>query len=1305
MLVAFLLALSFVAPLKPQPHPRMFLTPATMSELQSRVAANSLEWRQLVGTTYLSGLNCTRLTTGYESKSPDGLPFVAGPGDARPAWDALGLKVPSSNPGMVNLALCYQMTKNTNPAQAAKYLAMVKKFLNAIADPFVTVVIDGETRAAANLSNAGPDGQAYVDLRYGGAKVGQTVTVSGSRGCPEANGARVVAAAPSIHAFTLNYPDGKPVICPSSTLDQSWGWLRDAGYDIRTVVPQAAIAYDWVHEGIADDTDLKNRLFAVLNTFMTEFKVLARYGHPQEFAPQSNYHAHLYSAIGLLGIATRGENPRGEEWYQEWRNEMHFKRDQPYFQRWLGNSGGFPEAYPYMRDSAPALMFPLIANYTANNENLINGIDAKGAEVPAFPWPKELMQYIVHATTPDGLHFMDRGYEEAPDTTPWDTQRWAIYPALMAHYAGMLSGDPFAAKFNKFIKDREADYFALTGGPVINLDSMAGLLWARFLFWDPNAPSEDWTTEPLSKAMGSNPAGGYALVNMRSSWAKDGILGSFMVCPVTSDAYNGKERYDKGSLIIERAGVNFLVNPVGEAARTHVKGSTAHSYFNTDVYHYSLWYLNRPGWTSRQHPNKTPGQSFNHELPEFPTRIDLYEDGGSYVYSRGVDIEKTYTTGDSGIAFFPMERWTREVVYVRPKVWVVYDRTAKKNGKYSYSQYMGWAVGKTPGAVESPNSTMRRVSVSDGETFKGAITAVLPENANVNIEDAGSYGVLYHVQVSPAADADEMNWLTVLDGADSAGSVADVERLSGSGVDAVRLNGSDVVGFANGSGALSYAFAPKANGTHIIAGLTPGGKYTVEKTTLESGLIRITIAADEAGAFEASASAGVLSFDGDSPTPKASTGSCSVTVSPLSQSVVAAGGSVQLAVAAEAGCAWTLSTPPSWIAASSSLSGSGNGTIVLAVSANTSGARSSALSIGGKTVTIQQQAAATGCSYTLAPASLSSVAAGGTQSVGVTTDAACTWTASSSLSWATIVTPTATTSAKGTGAAQVKFAANTGAARSGTITVAGKTVLVSQSAATSCSYAVMPTSLTAVAGGSTLSVSITAAAGCSWTASSSLSWVTFPSGSSGSGNATLQIKVAANTGAGRSGTITVAGKTVTINQPTAACAFTVSPTTLNSSSSGGVLSISVSTSTGCGWTATSGLSWALISSGSAGSGNGTVQVKVTANTGLARSGTITVAGKTVTISQADGVCSYSVSPTSASISKAGGTLSFQVTATAGCSWTAKSASPWATVTSGAGPLTGNGTVKVSVAPNTSGVARSGYVAITNKLITISQSAQ
>src|SRR5207249_1960566 len=145
--------------------------------------------------------------------------------------------------------------------------------------------------------------------------------------------------------------------------------------------------------------------------------------------------------------------------------------------------------------------------------------------------------------------------------------------------------------------------------------------------------------------------------------------------------------------------------------------------------------------------------------------------------------------------------------------------------------------------------------------------------------------------------------------------------------------------------------------------------------------------------------------------------------------------------------------------------------------------------------------------------------------------------------------------------------------RTGTLTVAGQTFTVNQ--AGTCAYSLSATSASAATGGATGSLNVTATAGCSWTTQSNAAWITVVSGGTGSGNGTISYSVAPNTGAARSGTLTIAGQTFTIDQAAGAvaCTYSLSPTSANVSGSSGTGSINVSAGSGCAWTAISNSSW------------------------------------------------------------------------------------------------------------------------------------
>jgi len=171
---------------------------------------------------------------------------------------------------------------------------------------------------------------------------------------------------------------------------------------------------------------------------------------------------------------------------------------------------------------------------------------------------------------------------------------------------------------------------------------------------------------------------------------------------------------------------------------------------------------------------------------------------------------------------------------------------------------------------------------------------------------------------------------------------------------------------------------------------------------------------------------------------------------------------------------------------------------------------------------------------------------------------------------------------------------------------------------TVCTYSISPTSVNIEAGGGGGVATVTCSCGCPWTANSNNAWIIVTSGSSGSGNGSVVYSAANNdTGSTRIGTITIAGQTFTVNQAASTpCTYSINPESYDVPASGGTgLFVSVITGAGCPWTAVSNRSWIAITSGSSGTGNGSVIYRVTVNKYGPRTGTMTIAGRTFTVYQ------------------------------------------------------------------------------------------
>jgi Viral BACON domain/Putative binding domain, N-terminal len=486
-----------------------------------------------------------------------------------------------------------------------------------------------------------------------------------------------------------------------------------------------------------------------------------------------------------------------------------------------------------------------------------------------------------------------------------------------------------------------------------------------------------------------------------------------------------------------------------------------------------------------------------------------------------------------------------------------------------------------------------------------------------------------------------------------------------------------------------------------ITGLTPSSGQG-------SAQLQMQIAANPGG----TARQGDIIVNGERARIRQDAAPCLFELSATEQTIPAAGGTLRITVTAAAGCAWSAQADAGWLVLTGGATGTGAGSVTFTIASNPgTTTRAASIVVAGQTVKVTQQGNASippptspaNCSVAVTPRDVSFLASGtSSSSISVTAASSCDWSATTDASWISL---TGRTSGTGSGTVTLSVASNSGAARTGALTIGDQTVAVSQAAGTvACTFIVTPlTTSVAAAGGAGTQITIDTQTGCAWTAASNATWLSITSGANSSGDGSATFSAAANTGQPRSGTLTVAGQTVTVSQPSSSCSY-ASPSTVSIPATGSTgTSVSVNTSAACAWTASSNVSWISIASGSSGTGNGTVTIAVAANGGAARSGTLTIAGQTVTVNQAAAPCTYSVSPTTLSAVAGGGaTGPVTVTTGTGCTWTAMSNVSWLSITAGASG-NGNGTVSINAALNT-GTARTGTLTVANQTVTVNQVA-
>lgn len=316
---------------------------------------------------------------------------------------------------------------------------------------------------------------------------------------------------------------------------------------------------------------------------------------------------------------------------------------------------------------------------------------------------------------------------------------------------------------------------------------------------------------------------------------------------------------------------------------------------------------------------------------------------------------------------------------------------------------------------------------------------------------------------------------------------------------------------------------------------------------------------------------------------------CSFSLNPTSQIFIASASTGSFSVSTTSNCPWTAVSNVSWLSTSSS--GTGNGTVNYSVAANFGNSRTGTISVGGQNFTVFQSAGnGNGCpSTTLTPGQ--------------------------------VITATLTTGCVFTGTSRYINIYNF----NGTV---GQQIALTMNSSAFDTYLFMdsPASQTIARdddGGGGTNSRIPANAG----------FFSLPL----TGNyAVYATSFSADGTTGSTGAYTIGLLTAT------SCSYSISPATQSVSAAGSSNSFSISAPAGCAWTALSNASW--ITTSSSGSGNGTVNYSIAANTGIARSGTISVGGQLFTVSQSAGTANtIQFSAANYSVNEGAGFASLTVT--------------------------------------------------------------
>jgi len=642
----------------------------------------------------------------------------------------------------------------------------------------------------------------------------------------------------------------------------------DDGYGIRFFGVGMGIGYDWVYPVLS--TDDQQKIYGTANAWLTSWANLEGCSGFEYAHPQSNYFAGYFHADAAIALATYDENPSAPALWTDWldnqfqtatSNPPHIGV-QPYYNTHL-TGGGWPEGFGnYGPLGTLNMSLPMIEAKTATGVDLIHSTSAP------YSFPIDAADYLMHFTWPSRKYIDDRDTNHATGTAdpPVGTADTDMFIQVLG--------------FLRYWNAPEANVFQAYTNAVNTATKGydASEPWELFLYWDPNGKTTAITTLPLSYF-----ATGMNAVSARSAWTPSASWMSFRAAPYINNPGQGEEGFDQGSLALVRGNVPLLVNGTGQIVHepqgendenriyTDSYGDFDHSIYSSNRTIDNVFYVRQMNGSSVA---MRYGQAaYTAEDDGVQTHVAAFEDGAKYVYALADKLENMYRPRTGGTA--QVASWAREIVYLRPNRFVVYDRTRDGNPALD-DQFLAFHFPALPTTASAPAGG-KRLDVTYRATYAGAMTTVLPANATTttigmyppNDGDPGSKAVkVWQVQVRAPNSNASQEWLTVFDLSTSAAQVATASAISvttGTATGTL-LSGSDgneavivstkAAGMTN-SGTIAYA-VPAAATTHVITEVSPNRAYTVTATP-SGGNQKISVVPGS-GPLKSSAK-GVLLFD------------------------------------------------------------------------------------------------------------------------------------------------------------------------------------------------------------------------------------------------------------------------------------------------------------------------------------------------------------------------------------------------------------------------------------------------------------
>jgi hypothetical protein len=547
----------------------------------------------------------------------------------------------------------------------------------------------------------------------------------------------------------------------------------DSGYGIRNYGYSMAMGFDWLYPVLSAST--KSRVIDTLNAWIDWYDQSGFIKND----PIGNYFAGYFVAKVTGALATEGDNPKAAAYFDDIQNRMWGQLVKPEFTRSMAG-GGWPEGWEYGPRAVRGMVEALWAVKTARGLDWIHEVPQlrdQALNMSYFAWPS-LKHMDDEGTVRSGVNL-----EPSPSLA-----------TSLAQISTYLN-EPGAAEAHAFA----ADVLATVGD-----DREA---WQKFFYWDPSAASS-----PYSKRQLSYFAKGPNQVAMRSTWTKDATWSAFTSGTYITAGDSGEQMLNQGSISIVRGDQPVIVNAGGWIPQ--IAGTPGENFVYEDAWGARTRKLYNTFYVADSDLQYNPGQG-SQGPNEAATHAERVEDRGVFVRMRGAKIEDMYRPASG--AGKPVTQFTRDVVYLRPGTFVLFDRTTVAHA--SSDQWMAFHTPAAPANVSVSDATQRRYDINVGGGTKGSVRTLLPRGANTKLVDTMG-GVTRIETHAPAAGATQ-DWMHVVTATDA---TPDLVRLSSADGNVL---GGNVVGV--------HAKTPRQQvvlfaADHAAAAPATGAKYTIQQT-------------------------------------------------------------------------------------------------------------------------------------------------------------------------------------------------------------------------------------------------------------------------------------------------------------------------------------------------------------------------------------------------------------------------------------------------------------------------------------------